>query len=215
MAALLVPNQGATGVIKLKAPFASLCTDGVPYTVTSISTLGAITAAGQDPYGLFYEPYQITTDDYLKDVAAGACILSFQSPTGETVNAPNSYLLSLPVATGIPYVTMMVGVNLGTVPVDLNLAYFISQMQSLANDLLGVANADVRAVKGSTVTYLSVEDSNAIEAARANVMSAVVTDRAKLVASEAARVKLQQYNQDLEAYILANIPPGTTPPPTP
>lgn len=207
MAALLVPILGTVGVIKLKDPFASLCADGVPYRVTGIRTLSAITADGEDAYGKYYQPAAITEGIYRSDVNAGVCILTLEAPDGTPVYVPNSYLISLPIATGVPYMTMMVGVNLGSLPVGFNLAYFMSQVQSLANDLLGVANADVRAVKGSTVTFIPVEDSTALEAARNQVMGAVVTDRAKLVASEAERTRLQQLNQDLEQYILAHTPP--------
>lgn len=208
----LLPNVGSAGAIKLKAPFTGLCAANVPYSVSAVRTLRDISASGQDPYLLYYQPNDITDEQYSSDVSNNVCILSLVSPTGETVYVPNSYLESLPVAMGIPYCTMMVAVNLGALPTSLSLAYFMSQVQTLAHDLLGVDSADVKAIKASTVTFLSVDDSEALEAARTTVMEAVVTDAAKLVASEAARAALKQRNDDLEAYILANMNPSPPPP---
>lgn len=203
----ILPNIGASGVIKLKAPFDHLCAENVPYEVSGVRLLSDITATGQDPFGLYYQPYEIEEDKYLQDVKDGVCLLSLRSPTGETVFVPNSYLISLPVSMGIPYSTMMVAVNLGALPHDLSLSYFMAQVQAFAHDLLGVGNADVRAIKASTTTYLSVEDSETIENARKVIMQDVITDAAKLRTAEESLQQLRQTNDDLEAFILTHLPP--------
>jgi hypothetical protein len=208
----LLPNVGSSGAIKLKAPFTGLCAANVPYTVSGVRTLRDIAAGGQDPFLLYYDSSSIPKETFVDDVANGVCILSLVSPTGETVYVPNSYLESLPVAMGMPYVTMMVGINLGAIPTSLSLSYFMAQVKDLAHDLLGVANADVKAVKASSVTYLSVEDAGTIETARQTIMETITTDAAKLATSETNRAALAQRNSDLEAYILANMPPAPPPP---
>lgn len=204
MSKYLLPNIGSSGVVTLKAPFAALCAPGVPYRVTEIRMLQGIVSNGDDPYRLYYQPYEITQEDFAQDVRDGACILSLTSPDGSTVYVPNSYLLTLPVATGVPYTVMMVGVNLGALPQDLSLAYFMAKVQEMAHDLLGVTAAEVRAIKAGTTTYLTLEDAAAIETARKVLMAEVVTDAAKLYKSEQDRIALQTRNADLEAFIIAN-----------
>lgn len=203
----LIPNLGATGAITLKDPFAGLCAANVPYKVSSVRTMQDIVANGADPYNTYYAPYSISEEKFAQDVKDGVVIISLLSPTGETVSVPNSYLANLPVATGIPYATMLVGINLGPLPLDLNLAYFMTVVQNAARDLLGVENADIKVGKATSTTYLSIADSTAIETARKAVMDTVVTDAAKLYASEQARLALQQKNADLEAFILKNVKP--------
>ena len=205
-AAYILPNVGATGTVTLKAPFAGLCAANVPFKVSGVRTLQDVVAGGQDPFNLYYLPYGITEAKFIQDVADKVCILSLTSPTGEPVHVPNSYLETLPVSTGMPYATMFVGVNLGAMPSGLSLAYFMATVKQLAHDLLGVSNADVKAMKASSTTYLSMTDAEAIEAARQTVMGVVVTDRAKLIAALDVTVALQSRNADLEAYIL-NPPP--------
>lgn len=212
MATYLLPNIGTTGAIKLKVPFTGLCAENVPYQVSGISTLHEIVSSGQDPFEMYYEPNSITEEKFLQDAADGVCIISLVSPTGETVRVPNSYLESLPIATGVPYSVMMVAVNLGALPHDLSLTYFMTKVGELAHDLLGIAAPEVRAVKASTTTYLTLEDAASIEAARKVVMDTVVTTEARLAESEAARLALVALNADLEAYIVANhIPPAPPP----
>lgn len=205
----ILPSINATGAVTLLEPFSGLVADNLPYKVVAIRTLYDIIAAGQDPYGIYYEPYEIPESKFTDDVDNDVCIITLATAGGDVVYVPNSYLKTLPVATGMPYASMMVGVNLGALPTDLSLSYFCSRVQQLAHDLLGVNNAEVRAIKASDVTYLTIEDAAAIEAARQVVMSAVVTDSAKLAASEAARAEMSQVIAEQEAYILAN--PNPTP----
>lgn len=198
-----LPPVNTSGVINLATPFQALCAANVPYTVAAVRTLSDIVASGQDPYSLYYEPGSIDQAKFEQDIADNVCILSLKSPDGDWVYVPNSYLLSAPVATGVPYSSCLVGIRLGALPESLSLAYFMATVQQLAHDLLGVSDAEVKPVKNSVTTYLSLDDSKVIEAARADVMQTVVTDNAKLKASETARLKAVQRITDLEAYILA------------
>jgi hypothetical protein len=207
MTQYIVPNLGASGVIKLKDPFAGLCAANTPYTVTSIQTLQDIVADGQDPFALYYSPFGLDQTVYAQDINDRVCIVSLTPSDGDVVRVPNSYLISLPIAMGIPYATMMVGINLGALPQDLSLAYFMTQVAELAHDLLGVDNAAVRAMRASSLTYLSVDDAATIEAARQTVMQAVTTETARRLAAETALNALQQKYNDLEAYALAHTTP--------
>lgn len=219
----ITPPVGTKGVITLNEPFANDVTANVPYTVAAVRTLADIAAAGQDPYALYYAPKGLSQDVYQQDVDNGACLLSLQSPAGQWVYVPNSYLANAPAAGGVPYTVMGVAINLGALPDSLSLAYFKSTIQQLAHDLLGVTVQpdDVQALTMSATTFLSQDDSKVIETARQNVMSTVVTDYAKLQQSEAARMDAIGKITELENYILwaqQYIPTGTpapTPTPTP
>lgn len=200
----ILPHVNTTGVIKLKDPFSGLCAANVPYTVTAVRRLQDIVASSQDPYALFYEPFNIDDAKFQDDISNNVCILSLTSSDGEVVYVPNSYLESLPVAMGLPYATMMVAVNLGALPQTLNLQYFISKMGEAARDLMGIQNAEVRAMRVSSVTYLSIDDAQTIEAARKAVMETVITDAAKLRVAEQELFDLQKKYSDLEAFVLAN-----------
>lgn len=208
MANYLLPNIGAVGAITLLPPFNGLCASNVPYEVTGLRRLRDLAASGADPFATFYQPAEIDQAKFLEDIRDGVCIITLLGPDGQSVEVPNSYLANLPVATGVPYATMMIGVKIGSLPLDLSLAYLMAKFKELAHDLVGAQNVDVRAARASSITYLSIDDAEAVETARKNVMSTVVTTDAKLHASEQARIALQERNADLEAYILAHHPPA-------
>lgn len=197
----IVPPINTSGVINLKEPFKSLCAANVPYTVVSIRTLGDIVNDGKDPYGSYYEAFGLDQATFNSDVNSGVCIISLRSPSGEFVHVPNSYLDTAPVATGVPYSSMIVGVRLGALPESLSLEYFNNSVKELAHDLLGVTDAEVKAVKVTETTYIPLDESKTFEAARQNVMSIVVTDSAKLRASEIERQKAIQKIAELELFI--------------
>lgn len=108
----LMPIIGSVGAITLKDPFAGLCATNVPYQVSAVRMLQDIVAKGEDPYSVYYGPNDIPEDKFAQDVKDNVCIISLLAPDGETVYVPNSYLLNLPVGTGVPYATMMVGSTL-------------------------------------------------------------------------------------------------------
>jgi hypothetical protein len=204
MTQYILPNVGASGVIKLKDPFSGLCAANTPYEVTGVRTLQDIVASGQDPFALYYSPFGLDQTVYTSDVSNNVCILSLTASDGEVVYVPNSYLISLPIAMGVPYATMMVGINLGALPQDLSLTYFMDQVAELAHNILGVSAAEVRAMRASAITYLSVEDADTIETARQVVMDNVTTEMARRIAAETALNALQQKYNDLEAFTLAH-----------
>lgn len=211
---LIIPPINSFGAINLKAPYTSAVAANTPYTVASIRTLKDIAISGQDPYELYYEPAGVSRADYASDLERGVVILTLLPLSGDPVYVPNSYLDKAPDASGIPYYTVLVGVNLGVLPASMSLAYFMNAVKELAHDLIGVNDAPVQSSVVSNALLLPLEDANTIEAARKAVMATVVTDRAKLQASEAARQKAEAKVRELENYIISlNLP--NSPPPSP
>lgn len=203
----LQPSVGLKGVMKLGDPFAAQVVANVPYTVAAVRRLSDIITSGTDAFEAYYFPNNIEQSKYEEDIANGVCILSLQSPTDQWVYVPNSYLLSMPAAGGVPYSNMMVAVNLGAIPNRLSLNYFMETIKAMAHDQLGIDNADVRSAVVSPTTYIDPKDSDLYEIARKNIMSAISTDRAKLLASEAAREKAIAKIAELEDYIRKNLTP--------
>lgn len=213
---LIVPPINSFGTLNLKDPYASQITATTPYKVAAIRTLTDIAASGQDPYELYYEPLAVSQADYANDLARGVVILSLVSPSGQWVFVPNSFLNTAPIATGLPYYSMIVGVNLGMLPSSFGLSYFMNAVKELAHDLIGVNDAPVVSSIVSDALMVSIEDSATIEAARKAIMATVITDRAKLQASELARQKAEAKIVELENFIISlNLPDTPAPAPTP
>lgn len=203
----IVPPINTVGVINLAPPYTNEVSANVPYTVSAIRTLSDIAASGQDPYELYYKPVSISAADYASDLARGVVIISLKSPSGEWVYVPNSYLLTAPVGTGVPYTEMIVAVNLGPLPDSLSLAYFKSAVQELARDLMGKENAMVQSMVASETIYLTLEDSKTIEAARQAIMDEVITDRAKYLNEQKLRLQAVAKIAEYEAWMLAHPSP--------
>jgi hypothetical protein len=202
----LLPQVNSKGVIKLAAPFVTVVTANIPYTIAAVRRLSDFATSGLDPFALYYEPAGLSQEIFENDVKAGVCIISLQSPSDEWVYVPNSYLLAMPDAAGVAYSNKVVAVNLGALPDDLSLDYFKTALAELAHDLLGVTDADVRSLIVSAPTYLSQVDHATFSAARKTIMGIVVTNYAKYREAERLRVQAIAKIAELENHIRSLTP---------
>lgn len=202
MAEPIIPTIGATGFWQLSAPFDSLMAQDEMYTCQAIRRLGDYIAFNEDPLTNIYTFYGLTEDDFNADQAANMYIVSLQSEKGQWLYVPARYLLGYPIMNGVQYKTMMLGVGLGALPVDMDLSAIQTLISNVVYENLGIT-PKMSPVALSKALLVSRENHDRIETARLARASQKKTDYSRY------RETLQQLNQAnakiqaLEAFIKA------------
>lgn len=199
----LIPDVNSAGTFVLDAPFDKALKDSVPYTCVAVRKLDDIVALGIDPKAQYYDsPYQISADRYQSDLKNNVCIISLQSPTGEVVYVPSSYIRSFPKGGGVLYTTVALAISLSALPKTTDLSYLKQQMTDMVLSTLGI-DSTVNVLTLSNDTLISQDSHNSIESARKAKITNNETDRAARLRLEAANAVQATKIQQLEQYILS------------
>ena len=197
-----IPAVGVSGIYTLLPPFNTALTENLSYTCTAVRRLGDIIAAGGNPLNEYYLTKTLTAEIYKQDVANDVCIVSLQSPGGQMVFVPSSYIKSYPDIGGVPYSVIAMAINLGAIPTDMDLTYISSQVVDLVKDTIGI-DSEVNLVEIASPSLLTYDDSKALEIARKAKIATTMTDRALYLDVSAKLASARQKIAALEAYIKA------------
>jgi hypothetical protein len=197
------PALGVKGRYALIEPFNNDLLPNVLYNCESVRSLAEIAADGTDPYTKYYQPKELTREQYQKDVDAGVQIVTFRADSGNWASVPSSYISGAPNSGGVPYRTMMMVAYLAPIPDSLDLSFLQTKMGDLVFDTLGV-RANIVPVVTSPPTVLDYTEHDAIEASRQQVIAANQTDYAKYLSAANQLQAAQQQIAILEDYIAKN-----------
>lgn len=203
---LIIPSIGQEGYYSFLSPFDAFTSAGQIYTCKEVRQLGGIIASNEDPYTLYYQPYGLTQDDFNSDLAINMYIVSLQSDQGQWVYVPARFIKTYPQLDGVAYHSVAFSIQSGPVPVNKDLTAIKEALSNVVVDMLGIT-PDIAIVQTSKTTILSKSDSDLIENSRAQRAVNNKTDRARYMAAEQLVAKQAALIQQLEAYILANMPP--------
>lgn len=169
MTIFITPEIGAAGKYKYKAPFDTLGNNQTEFTCISVRTLTDCLSLGENPFKKYYEPHGLTEEQYRSDVSEGASIVGLQSTVGTSLYIPNSYLLSYPDVSGIRYVNIVLGADIGAIPETLNLEVLCTEVQDVLYTRLGV-KPEVKPVITSQPALVSYEDHEKMERIRSSTV---------------------------------------------
>lgn len=213
MATSIIPSIGTTGIFTLTTPFDTLLTPNVQYTCKGVRSLEDISSSGVDPFSTYYQPKGISQAAYAVDLAAGVCIISLLSSSGQMQYVPSSYIQQYPATGGIPYTVMALAVVLAAIPDSIDLSGLKQQYTDIAMNTLGIP-VTITEVQLSPTSLVSQATSTAMEATRQANITNTTTDSAKLQAKENQLISAQQQIALLQDYIKTHLAPST-PAPTP
>lgn len=196
-----VPQIGTTGVFSLIAPFTISTVD---YTVTSITVISTLIELGINVFNTYYSPNNLSNNIYQTDLANNVTIVTLESPDGPTVSVPSSYISGMPVEQAVPYSRLVVSLDLGLLPDILNLSNLLSDLQTIANNYVGV-NSTPALHKIYTGTSYSQSEYTTLEAQRLlNVQKYISFYTAKLDADAQLANARTQITMLEQALIAAN-----------
>lgn len=130
------PSLYATGQWSVKSPF-SVDASAV-YVCKAIRSFDDLKAMGIDPYTEYYEPVGIDQSAYDIDVTNLANIITLMSDTQPTVYVPDTYLLTYPDQTTVPYRHIVLAMSLGAVPDTLALDDLTSKLHDIVLNSIGI-----------------------------------------------------------------------------
>ncbi len=202
----IVPTVGMAGYFTLSAPYTALVREMVEYTVTGVISIAGAIADGLDPLNDIYLEHGDTEANFNIDAAANHCLVTMQSGEGDVVTVPNSSLILIPQADGVPYSNVVLGISLSAIPEDLDLTALETELSDLIFDRIGVRSTVFSTTVGGT-SILTHDQHAAVEAARvANIESdlSMRTQNTQLQDINAALiVRLAR----LEEYVKGTLPP--------
>lgn len=203
MTASITPHIGAQGVYTLAAPFAALVIPNITYICRAIRKLEDIIGSGEDPYETYYKPFNLSKDDFLRNLNNNDCIVSLQSSAANWIYVPSSYILAYPSGAGVKYQAMMIGVSLGTLPSSVDLSNLETEIKHLVYDSLGV-EATTKQVVVSADLLIDNDTSDTLETVRNN-RKVVKESSALTIARQASEITtLQTKLSELERFISVN-----------
>jgi hypothetical protein len=196
----ITPTLGSSGTWQVSAPFDTVVLPTLNYTCTGLRRFSDIVADGKDVYSEFYEPKELPQSRYESDIADEAVIVSLQATSGIVVQLPSTFIMAFPGTGGVPYRGFMLGLDLGAVPKDLELAYLTQRLIDIALDTIGIV-VTVDQLVTSEESLVPRQTHQTLETVRKAKITESTTDRAKLIEAEKKISALQVLNKNLEDYI--------------
>lgn len=194
---------GMRGYFELSAPFDRFNTNKVVMTCKAIRNINEYDRESKTLFADVYAPLGISETDFQLHKQNNIDIVSLQGETGQWLIVPACYITKFPEISGVLYHNLMLGVNLGALPVDYDVQPVIEAVHNVVLDMLGV-QAIIKPVQVSKTILVSHDEHKAITTAR--------VEKANQILSDAARVRTLQNNVDkmrariaeLEQFILTN-----------
>lgn len=200
MADLIIPNIGTSGYYELRTPYDTLIVENERYTCKAVRKISDYLANNEDVKKDIYTKYTLGDTEYDIDAASDMPIVSLQSTKGHWLYVPAKYIITYPIANGIPYRSFAVGVSLPAMPANRDYSFIKTEISNLVTDVLGVT-ASIEFVETSRVTQIPSDKHTQVTADRQARMNGQATDRSRykslLTAHQTALDKIAA----LEAYI--------------
>jgi PKD repeat protein len=211
----MTPPLNAKGVYTVNLPFQLVA--NTLYTCKAIRTYADLIDSGVDVYGVYYQPNNLTQQQYQADLTAGASIITLMSDTSPTVHVPDTYIVAFPSMDNIPYSEVILALSLGPLPDKLDLSFAIQQIQDAASNTVGVTPT-VTTYLVPVTGVMTQAQSDAAETARQAAITNRTSDYAALLALRQQYATLQSNYTTLSQLAISKgilNPPSPTPTPSP
>ena len=196
------PPLHAKGVYTLKTPWTTV--GDALYEAIAIRSFEDFIERGEDAYTRFYASKGLTRELYEADKAAGAHIVTLQSPVSAVIHVPDTYIEKFPDLTNVAYKRVVCTVELGALPDGVDLTHLKASLASVSSDITGV-EAVVAEFIAPSAGVVSADQHATQEAARQAAITNRTTDRATVLSqqetidAQAEKIRqLQQLIQQLQ-----------------
>ncbi len=196
------PNIYATGKWVVSTPFNIGAND--VYVCNAIRSFTELRSSGIDPYEQYYKPLGISPEDFAIDERKFANIITLSSNSNPTAYIPDTYIVSYPDATSIPYKHVVMSISLGAVADTLVLTDIKQKVAAVVESDLGITGIVKEHHSGTVTEYLTLSQHKTVEA---NRLTALINNKSlytQLSDQDAIIADLLERNQLLEEVITAN-----------
>jgi hypothetical protein len=95
-------------------------------------------AENKDPYTMYYAPVGIGKEEYLNSVLRNDVIVTLISDDTEIINIPSWYFDNNPTSTVVSYMNLIIALNVGNVPTDIDIDNLTLGLEQYVLDKIGI-----------------------------------------------------------------------------
>lgn len=200
----VLPDIGLSGVYELRTPFDTKVPNKTKLTCKAVRKISDYLASSEDVKQLCYIDNDLTEGDYENDLMLDMEIVSLQSGEGQWLYVPASYIVSYPLTNGIPYRSLVIGINLPQMPIEQDLTDMKTDIANLVKDHIGVLPT-LSSVETSAIIYVALDKHETNEGLR-NLEKNSKSYRTRYLEANLTIDALNTKIQELETYIKNNLP---------
>lgn len=130
------PAINAVGSYEVATPFT--VDDSAIYITQAIEGFESLEENGTSVFETYYQPLGIDQDKYDEDQLAGINIITLFSETAPVVHVPSSYITKFPTSGQVEYAKVIVSLDLGLLPHNLNIDAYVHDIEQRMQANTGV-----------------------------------------------------------------------------
>lgn len=158
------PTMYLTGKWGISSPF-NINPNGI-YICKAIQSFEDVRQKGLNPFVEYYEPFGITKATFDNDEQNLVNIVTLMSDTNPTIHIPDSFILSFPDKTSIPYRHVVLSVSMGAVPDTLTFFDLKTKIKNIVLDSVGVDTVVKEHQAGAVESWLTQQEHDTAESNR-------------------------------------------------
>lgn len=188
----IIPPLGMRGVFTYKPPFDKPEYKDLEVTVKALRLIKEVIDSEDDPWTNIYQLNKLTEDDYDRDVRWKIPIIVFATDVNNYFYVPATYLGSLPKPlTGMKYQQIILGVDLGYLPVDYNLDLAKNTIKDNLAAVTGISSR-VETIQASAIEVITQEEHEKFQKALKERLTDTNSPAVKLKLLQEKFVQLQE-----------------------
>lgn len=156
---MIIPAIHSKGKFTFSEPFNSLVKAAQEFTVVSVRSIIELEESGEKPFDTIYKAVNMTEDQFKDDLDSETPIVVFTTDGGEYFYVPASKILSEPISTNIPYREQTLAVNIGNLPVSMDLTTLKSLIKDIVYDNLSIT-PHIKTIPTSAITVVENDKHN-------------------------------------------------------
>lgn len=147
-----------TGKFTFKDPVNNAIDESIEYNIVAVRSIKELIDTGDEPFVTIYEPLGIGKDKYREDVENNINIIVLTNTNGNTYTyVPESFIVNVPDSSGYKYAETLLAINLGKIPLDLNLTNLKEEIHDLILSLTGL-NTEAKEIQTSAIELVDEVD---------------------------------------------------------
>lgn len=170
------PAMYARGAYELKQPWNAA--SNKVYTCIAIRSFEDIYKQNEDVYTTYYKQYMLDGEtvngavfSFAEETAALPNICTLRSENNEIIYVPDTYILSYPNTTLVPYSNVVLGVTLGPLPDELDLIGISESIKDSVKKFYGI-DISISTMRIPTSTNPTPEEHEQLEEVRLGAITA-------------------------------------------
>ena len=204
-----IPSLNTSGKFVLTSPF--LAKPNVIYTVIAIREIRDLTLKGVDVYTEFYVNAGLLDGvtingnvfDYATEVSTSPVIVSLQGSDNTIMYVPSSYIETIPQVGDIVYSRLVLSVDLGALPDDVNVDSVLSDIDELVSSRFGIT-ALVKINQVPSDTQPTPDEHAILEASRLGSIKENTNNHVELIKARATNELLTAKIKTMTSMLIEN-----------